>query len=266
MNDNTVRCTELDELYDQFSYWLDDPEGQADGNGRNLAVFRFAHGLLKRALSDSFASVAMNIENLSSSDTRMKDIKLSSAPTTGAGSGAGSGCPSDQWIRSDQRFKQRSWSLVEHLGDERLALQLAKEMVERSEVAKEAANSCKTAHQEDADGATDGVKGSKSGGRNTRLACQLVSIVLEQSLAEVELELQVPRPRYSARCLSVTDRANSRLSPEPSKLANNQPTHPLPVHYQSVSLGGSTGPHDKSARYNFCQKGKKKSFGSTNAT
>ena len=83
-------------------------------NGRNAAVFRFAHGLLKRALSDSFASVALNIENLSAqSETRIKDIKLSASSESRRG------------------LTQRSWNLAEHVGDERLALQLAKEMVER---------------------------------------------------------------------------------------------------------------------------------------
>ncbi|XP_046461885.1 uncharacterized protein LOC124208188 isoform X2 [Daphnia pulex] len=113
---STEFSSELDELYDQFSHWLEDPKSGESGqqNGRNAAVFRFAHGLLKRALSDSFASVALNIENLSAHpETRMKDIKLSSSSEIRRGS------------------TQRSWSLNEHVGDERLALQLAREMVER---------------------------------------------------------------------------------------------------------------------------------------
>ena len=110
------RLAELDELYDQFSHWLEDPNNdQSAKNGRNAAVFRFAHGLLKRTLSDSFASVAMNIENLSG----MKDVQSKQRSKTAGGP------------------KQRSWSLAEHVGDERLALQLAKEIVEQGALEEE---------------------------------------------------------------------------------------------------------------------------------
>ena len=148
---------ELDELYDQFSYWLDDPDCSGQNsearNERNVAVFRFAHSLLKRALSDSFASVAMNIENLN---------KCNPSPER-------------------KSRQQRSWSLVDHLDDERLALQLAKEMVERTE--------------------SDPLPlpppppppPPPSEGSRTKLAAQLVSIILHQTLADVELELQVPQ-------------------------------------------------------------------------
>ncbi|XP_059350664.1 uncharacterized protein LOC130693764 isoform X3 [Daphnia carinata] len=119
---STEFSSELDELYDQFSHWLDDPNGgeSLQQNGRNAAVFRFAHGLLKRALSDSFASVALSIENLSAHpETLMKDIKLAASSEGRRGS------------------NKRSWSLNEHVGDERLALQLAKEMVERETLMEE---------------------------------------------------------------------------------------------------------------------------------
>ncbi|XP_045024136.1 uncharacterized protein LOC116923912 isoform X3 [Daphnia magna] len=121
---STEFSSELDELYDQFSHWLDDPNGgeSVQQNGRNAAVFRFAHGLLKRALSDSFASVALSIENLSAHpETLMKDIKLAASSESRRGS------------------TKRSWSLNEHVGDERLALQLAKEMVERETLMEEQA-------------------------------------------------------------------------------------------------------------------------------
>ena len=106
----------MDELYDQFSHWLDDPNGDsaAQTAGRNAAVFRFAHSLLKRTLSDSFASVAMNIEQLSNKSDIIKSKK------------------------SNIGVPKRSWSLAEHVGDERLALQLAKEMVEQGALEEEA--------------------------------------------------------------------------------------------------------------------------------
>jgi len=57
--------TELDELYEEFSHWLDDEAKEGGGGAtgvererRDAAVFRYAQGLLKRALSDSLASVA----------------------------------------------------------------------------------------------------------------------------------------------------------------------------------------------------------------
>ena len=181
--------TELDELYDQFSHWLEDPNSGESGqqNGRNAAVFRFAHGLLKRALSDSFASVALNIENLSAHpETRMKDIKLSASSEIRRGS------------------TQRSWSLNEHVGDERLALQLAREMVEREIPMEEQALPMpdivpllpvdaieeETLPIEEPEEETS--QANKKNSSKSKVACQLVSIVLEQKLAEVELELQVP--------------------------------------------------------------------------
>lgn len=128
----------------------------------------------------------MNIENLSAQpETRMKDIKLSASSESRRGS------------------TQRSWSLAEHVGDERLALQLAKEMVER-EVPEEqvlpmpdivplvpvAIEEEKAVAEEE----PEEVKPAKKSSNRSKVACQLVSIVLEQKLAEVELELQVPGP------------------------------------------------------------------------
>jgi len=153
---STEFSSELDELYDQFSYWLDDPDCSGQNsearNERNVAVFRFAHSLLKRALSDSFASVAMNIDNLN---------KCNPSPER-------------------KSRQQRSWSLVDHLDDERLALQLAKEMVERTESGPLPLP-------------PPPPPPPPSEGSRTKLAAQLVSIILHQTLADVELELQVPQ-------------------------------------------------------------------------
>lgn len=182
---------ELDELYDQFSHWLDDPNGgeSVQQNGRNAAVFRFAHGLLKRALSDSFASVALSIENLSAHpETLMKDIKLAASSESRRGS------------------TKRSWSLNEHVGDERLALQLAKEMVERETLMEEQAlpmpdivpllpvDAIEEEETLDEPEEPQKTATKKKGNSKSKMACQLVSIVLEQKLADVELELQVPGP------------------------------------------------------------------------
>ena len=160
---------ELDELYDQFSYWLDDPDGSAK-NERNVAVFRFAHSLLKRALSDSFANAV--------------------PPPPTSGSPVTSALPT-----SDRKSRQqRSWSLVDHLGDERLALQVAKEVVGRPEVTPEVA--------------------PPETGSKRKMAAQLVSIILQQTLADVELELQV---KASASASSI----QPEVAPLPVEANNN---------------------------------------------
>lgn len=63
----------------------------------------------------------MNIEQLST-NAHAKDIKLSSSSKSAGSSGP----------------KQRSWSLADHVCDERLALQLAKEMVDQGVLEEEA--------------------------------------------------------------------------------------------------------------------------------
>jgi hypothetical protein len=138
--------------------------------------------------------VALNIENLSAHpETRMKDIKLSSSSEIRRGS------------------TQRSWSLNEHVGDERLALQLAREMVEREIPMEEQVlpmpdivpllpvdaieeeETLDPLDQEQPEKSPANQKKKDSlGNSKSKVACQLVSIVLEQRLAEVELELQVP--------------------------------------------------------------------------
>jgi hypothetical protein len=144
--------TELDELYDEFSHWLENPDGK-NPDKRDVAVFRFAHSLLKRALSDSFASVAMKIENFSDGK---KNIKLSSSAKTEEPSSGRDG-------NSTKRPKQRSRSLAEDATDDRMVLQLAKELLHRAEQREE-----------------------------PKLTCNVVSIVLEQNLAEVELQMAPP--------------------------------------------------------------------------
>jgi hypothetical protein len=50
---------ELEELYEQYSRWLDDVDGHRELDARDIAVVRFAGSLLKRTLSDSFAGVPL---------------------------------------------------------------------------------------------------------------------------------------------------------------------------------------------------------------
>jgi hypothetical protein len=55
-----MRCVaELEELYEQYSRWLDDVDGNRELDARDIAVVRFAGSLLKRTLSDSFAGVPL---------------------------------------------------------------------------------------------------------------------------------------------------------------------------------------------------------------
>nr|CAD7203187.1 unnamed protein product [Timema douglasi] len=53
---------ELEELYDQYSRWLEDaefPDSFRELDARDIAVVRFAGSLLKRTLSDSFAGISL---------------------------------------------------------------------------------------------------------------------------------------------------------------------------------------------------------------
>ena len=117
----------------------------------------------------------------------MKDIKLSASSESRRGS------------------TQRSWSLAEHVGDERLALQLAKEMVEREipeeqvlpmpDIVPLVPVSIEEEKSVPAEPDEEVKKKKKTSRNNNKVSCPLVSIVrLEQRLAEVELELQVPEP------------------------------------------------------------------------
>ncbi|XP_067014463.2 uncharacterized protein [Anabrus simplex] len=58
---STEYSSELEELYDQYSHWLEDAdaEGGRELDARDIAVVRFASSLLKRTLSDSFAGVPL---------------------------------------------------------------------------------------------------------------------------------------------------------------------------------------------------------------
>ena len=125
----------------------------------------------------------------------MKDIKLSAFSEVRRGS------------------TQRSWSLNEHVGDERLALQLAREMVLEREIPmeeqvlpmpdivpllpvdaieEETLPIAEEPEEEEEDETSNKKKNNNNNNSKSKVACQLVSIVLEQKLAEVELELQVP--------------------------------------------------------------------------
>nr|CAD7457211.1 unnamed protein product [Timema tahoe] len=59
---STDCSSELEELYDQYSRWLEDaesPDSFRELDARDIAVVRFAGSLLKRTLSDSFAGVSL---------------------------------------------------------------------------------------------------------------------------------------------------------------------------------------------------------------
>jgi hypothetical protein len=56
---STEYSSELEELYEQYSRWLDDVDGHQELDARDIAVVRFAGSLLKRTLSDSFAGVPL---------------------------------------------------------------------------------------------------------------------------------------------------------------------------------------------------------------
>ena len=151
----------------------------------------------------------------------MKDIKLSSSNESRRGS------------------TQRSWSLAEHVGDERLALQLAKEMVER-EVPEEQVLpmpdivplvSMPIEEEMVQKETTDPVVGETKPGpspvkkhhrNNNKIACQLVSIVLEQRLAEVELELQVPSNNHSVMNRPALSPFNARYAGGIGRSLRNQ--------------------------------------------
>ncbi|XP_069678692.1 uncharacterized protein [Periplaneta americana] len=56
---STEYSSELEELYEQYSRWLDDVDENRELDARDIAVVRFAGSLLKRTLSDSFAGVPL---------------------------------------------------------------------------------------------------------------------------------------------------------------------------------------------------------------
>ncbi|CAL1682211.1 unnamed protein product [Lasius platythorax] len=59
---NSDFCSELEEVYEQLSKWLEDPivaDESRELDARDQAVVRFAGSLLKRALSESFAGVPL---------------------------------------------------------------------------------------------------------------------------------------------------------------------------------------------------------------
>ncbi|KZS02922.1 Uncharacterized protein APZ42_034343 [Daphnia magna] len=228
---STEFSSELDELYDQFSHWLDDPNGgeSVQQNGRNAAVFRFAHGLLKRALSDSFASVALSIENLSAHpETLMKDIKLAASSESRRGS------------------TKRSWSLNEHVGDERLALQLAKEMVERETLMEEQAlpmpdivpllpvDAIEEEETLDEPEEPQKTATKKKGNSKSKMACQLSSqhsverVVLLDRMSPVESEVGTELLLHGVgRCCEAISESQSNRSSNAGEDSESQTPTPM---------------------------------------
>ncbi|XP_045024448.1 uncharacterized protein LOC123469466 isoform X2 [Daphnia magna] len=228
---STEFSSELDELYDQFSHWLDDPNGgeSVQQNGRNAAVFRFAHGLLKRALSDSFASVALSIENLSAHpETLMKDIKLAASSESRRGS------------------TKRSWSLNEHVGDERLALQLAKEMVERETLMEEQAlpmpdivpllpvDAIEEEETLDEPEEPQKMATKKKGNSKSKMACQLSSqhsverVVLLDRMSPVESEVGTELLLHGVgRCCEAISESQSNRSSNAGEDSESQTPTPM---------------------------------------
>lgn len=61
-DDSSDFSSELEEVYEQFSKWLDDPiikENVEKLDPRDEAVLNFASSLLKRTLSESFVGVPL---------------------------------------------------------------------------------------------------------------------------------------------------------------------------------------------------------------
>lgn len=61
-DDSSVFSSELEEVYEQFSKWLEDPiikENAEKLDPRDEAVLNFASSLLKRTLSESFVGVPL---------------------------------------------------------------------------------------------------------------------------------------------------------------------------------------------------------------
>lgn len=61
-DDSSEFSSELEEVYEQFSKWLDDPiikENVEKLDPRDEAVLNFANSLLKRTLSESFVGVPL---------------------------------------------------------------------------------------------------------------------------------------------------------------------------------------------------------------
>ena len=231
--------TELDELYDEFSHWLDDP-GAKNSDQRDVAVFRFAHGLLKRALSDSFASVAMNIESLAAmqqdnnettTTTKLKDIKgfLSSSATSSAAA---------------QALAHKSRSLDQEIGDQRVALLLVNQLVNRKQLTTKPEAPSADGESQEQQPQQQPISAAESSSR--RLACHLVSIIVQQSLAQVELELQVPRPRYAAaRSISINHNNSNNCQPKNRSLRSQESLaweyHQNPSCTFNIRLAGGGG-------------------------
>lgn len=78
-DESSVFSSELEEVYEQFSKWLDDPiikENVEKLDPRDEAVLSFASSLLKRTLSESFVGVPLTDGCISST---CKQFELSIA-------------------------------------------------------------------------------------------------------------------------------------------------------------------------------------------
>lgn len=67
---STEFSSELEEIYEQFSKWIDDPvikDNVKELDPRDEAVLRFASSLLKRTLSESFVGIPLTDGYISSS-------------------------------------------------------------------------------------------------------------------------------------------------------------------------------------------------------
>ncbi|XP_019867161.2 uncharacterized protein LOC109596122 isoform X2 [Aethina tumida] len=80
---STEYSSELEEVYEQFSHWLEHPVLETDKgikkelDARDLAVVKFAGSILKRTLSESFAGIQVPLaENSSNQDYKTKKNKL----------------------------------------------------------------------------------------------------------------------------------------------------------------------------------------------
>lgn len=79
-----IFSSELEEVYEQFSRWLEDPilhtneeDTKRELDARDLAVVQFAGALLKRTLSESFAGVPLtdgvNVSACNADESNMQD-------------------------------------------------------------------------------------------------------------------------------------------------------------------------------------------------
>ncbi|XP_043222131.1 uncharacterized protein LOC122381707 [Amphibalanus amphitrite] len=108
--------SDVEELCDKFGHWLEEPG--AELGPRDLAVMRVTQRMLKRTLSDTFAGSVMDME------------QLDTACHIPSASGLSHRLESD--ARQRKRACARSLSLSDQWARERLALEVARKLVEPS--------------------------------------------------------------------------------------------------------------------------------------